>query len=1268
MAVIAAPVSAEPGTNVFNDIMLPAVDPVSAIDQLEIANNGDLYASVGRTDTGDPVPPGVEQWWLEKSVDGGKTWTHTALNPTKIGDEVRITAIAAAPDSDMIYVAVKDVSGPGGTARVWKCPNGAMDDPYPIQALIDSSGVTEAEYIYDLEVWSDGTNNWVLAATDIDVLVLRDGLFEPWRDMDLSSSFDPDGLGGGTWGGDAYKAKFDPNFDTSFLLWALIDVYDVGSTGEWEFVLTCTGANSPGQWGTVIQDCTFEGYTDMTSTDPRVDFEFATGYDNDAPIIFAALNDGGGGSTGDGNLFMCEFAYVVAAPAMLTEWTALLVANRGMCSVEIANNLILGGALLDNILLISVNNGDTFDEPTKAPTGRGQVRIYLPDNYDPETDTAFCLTRRSAYDESALSWSFDGCETWNQVAFIDTTIDAVLDMTWSPDFPAGSYMLLLTYSADSDTLSLWRTENGTDAAPFWERVFCALDSTGGSSSKGNFFLDEDDTTLIKWSLDGSTVMLYGEDDEDPALYKSGDNAQTFIFWRDLPADPDMVINDWVVLDGVTFYAATNQGFYGKSAYGPPTLANPAGGALVSIDVQPGFDPTDASASTIVVGDSCGMAYVSANAGQDWGLGNLVGSGDVLVAFDQMDPSRIYYAPGGSTVGTAVIKGLGLDKIGDLEDSLDMTATVDGFTGLWVAPGTLDNGGNVLYAIGGDPATSETIYTIYAWGMIQLDLVPPSGAYADSDPGAEQVDIGSIDLTGNSSANTDTVSLQDFSISTDSGVFVDAEALNISGTLTAITSSIVAGTLTIVSDGAGTGTGTVEVAFTGLSGFTAGETVSIVENGGDPLSMGTAYDYPWVAVMGAEVTITETGLADGDTPAVLSSGLYVDDTFPTVVSGWVGIQNPVTGKGTFNESWDANFGFENDDLGMMIEEIDGNYIELVEEETVSPVSSAEAFLFRILIGEEDNEWETRQIDGAVGLWGTKGSNIVWTIVDGSEVWALHDTMATSVKGVTVSGVMENSASVSWTALAGADMYEYKWDSTRDFTVEDETTATIPGLDDNTDYSVMVRVPAGYPFQSRWSTSVDFTTLEAIATPANIVPDNGEQGISTLPSFVWGMVGNAVTYEFQLSTDPAFGSTIVDISIDAPLTAYTCTVPLAYDTNHYWRVRAISATGRASNWCFSNFHTMVEPIDPVTIEPAPTPTINLPQPTVSVNIPDITVNPPAITVEPPVVTVPITTTQTTVNPVIEMPDEPTPVYIWIIVAIGAILTIAVIVLIIRTRRVV
>jgi hypothetical protein len=117
---------------------------------------------------------------------------------------------------------------------------------------------------------------------------------------------------------------------------------------------------------------------------------------------------------------------------------------------------------------------------------------------------------------------------------------------------------------------------------------------------------------------------------------------------------------------------------------------------------------------------------------------------------------------------------------------------------------------------------------------------------------------------------------------------------------------------------------------------------------------------------------------------------------------------------------------------------------------------------------------------------------------------------------------------------------------------------------------------------------------------------------------------------------------------------------------------------SGWCFSNFHTRVEAIPPVTIEPPPTPTIDitLPAPQVTVVPPDVDVTLPApqVTVVPPDVTVdvpPVVTVTQQAPPTLVLPDEPdpgTPVYIWVIVAIGAILTIAVIVLIIRTRRVV
>jgi len=78
-----------------------------------------------------------------------------------------------------------------------------------------------------------------------------------------------------------------------------------------------------------------------------------------------------------------------------------------------------------------------------------------------------------------------------------------------------------------------------------------------------------------------------------------------------------------------------------------------------------------------------------------------------------------------------------------------------------------------------------------------------------------------------------------------------------------------------------------------------------------------------------------------------------------------------------------------------------------------------------------------------------------------LWALRDTMATSVKGLTVDSFAETTTDISWTALAGAEMYEYKWDSTSACTVEDETEATLSGLTDKTPYTVMVRVPASAP---------------------------------------------------------------------------------------------------------------------------------------------------------------------------------------------------------------
>jgi hypothetical protein len=1363
--MVATPASAAIGTNEWGKYTLPAVAPVSGVDQLEIAPNGDLYAAIVTTSDGLPSSgSNHEHWNLWKSTDGGVTWKVTKLDNVKLGDNIRITAIAVASDSKTVYVATRPRSGAADQARVWKCQNAGDADPFQLQALIDSSGINTADYIYDLEVWSDGVVNWVMAATNIDVLVLRDGLFEPWRDMDLSSSFglpDPDGgdpLGAQT--AVAYKAKFAPDFNTSFLIWALIgiDTTDAGTAPNY-FVLTCTGANSPGQWGGVIKNANFTGLAGMTGTDwrGRVGFTFADGYTNANPVLFAALND----NNGSGNLFLCEFAYVVAPAA--TTITDLLD-DEEMCSVQVASNLIVAGSREDNTVYISTNGGDTFDEAAKNPTGTGQVDIHLPAGYNPETGTAFCITRGSSYDESAVSRSRDGCDTWNQIAFIDTTIYKILDMTWTPDFPAGSYMLLLTYSDETDCISLWRSGNATAEKPFWERVLCG----NGSEDYVNYDINEDARTLVEWSKDGSTVMLFCIDGSDEEVWKSSDSAQTFNFWRGLPAD--MIVNDWVVLDGVTFYAATSDGFYSRSAYGPPTIVNvSAGDELVSIALQPGFAPNDTAKDTLVVGDDDGCIFVSTDGGDTWGAANDIGSDNVYVAFDQLSAATIYYATGTSTVGTATI-GPTTDKpltkanmlastsIKAFKDSFGGTATADSFSGIWVAPGALNVGGNVLYAIGGDEPTMKDL--LYAWGRVTMDndgggfilgndtaegdatvvdnnttgnanvsLFVDSGIVTDEALDASDTTItcdapvaalsgatiliddeqmlvtgtSGYDLTVTRGVNGTTaathltdaeinvrlvenLSVEDFLLVPISDAFNNDEQLNIIDDdddtdtyVEVITDDIVAGRIYVEGDVSGA-IGFIDVVFTDTdlsASFTDGDEVFVAEdNGANDWHVDNDEDNPVAMVAGEEVTEVEAGFDDGDTPDVTAHTVSVDEDFPTVVGGRVAIQNPVIGKGTFNASWDAQFGFENEDLGAPLDNFTASTIQIVVEE--EEVSSETADLFRILIGEEDNVWETRNIDGAEGLWGTKGSNILWTVVDYDELWALKDTMATSIIGVTVTDVKETQAKVNWTALTGATKYEVKYD-TVDITTDTAvtktvsptppsttppTTITLKDLTNNTKYTAKVRVPADSPFQSRWSAAVPFTTLQTVGAPKNNVPVNGMQDAPLLPSFDWDDVTGAASYEFELGTAPDFvGATAVTSTVSQ----LTWKTALLYDTNYYWRVRAVGTTGAKGSWCVSNFHTRMAVVTPTTvITPAPTLTVSIPPAPPATTV-IVSVPPATSVVIPPATTITMTTI-TQPAPILELPKAETPVYMWAIVAIGALLTLAVIVLIIRTRRVV
>ena len=318
----------------------------------------------------------------------------------------------------------------------------------------------------------------------------------------------------------------------------------------------------------------------------------------------------------------------------------------------------------------------------------------------------------------------------------------------------------------------------------------------------------------------------------------------------------------------------------------------------------------------------------------------------------------------------------------------------------------------------------------------------------------------------------------------------------------------------------------------------------------------------------------------------------------------------------------------------------------------------------------------------GLWYEPGSNVLYALA-GNTIRTYDDLLAVSGTGVTISGVTAGSATISWDALPGAATYQLSVvtgsQETNVYTATvtwtgTGTSRTVTGLGANTAYSVSVW--AFTPVTSfLFSGGDSFLTLPGaiVAPPQNLIPAHGSINIPVDgPAFAWGAPGGGATsYDWQLSTDPTFAS-ITEGSVNTTLTFLVWEGPLAYEQDYYWRVRANTNAG-VGPWATQVFATVAEAAPPVTIEPAPTPTIILPPitippaptPTIIITQPpvQITVVPPAITVVIPDVIVNIPEAPPTVAI-----EETAPVYIWAIIGIGAVLVIAVIVLIVRTRRVV
>lgn len=245
----------------------------------------------------------------------------------------------------------------------------------------------------------------------------------------------------------------------------------------------------------------------------------------------------------------------------------------------------------------------------------------------------------------------------------------------------------------------------------------------------------------------------------------------------------------------------------------------------------------------------------------------------------------------------------------------------------------------------------------------------------------------------------------------------------------------------------------------------------------------------------------------------------------------------------------------------------------------------------------------------------GSNTLFAIdAVAPGVWIFTDTLVGPVSlvspvnessaGTIVEGTAMARVVLSWEAVPGATEYEYEVALDAGFLSKVEvapgvTTGTATGtvvdvdLWPNTTYYWRVRVSA--PLYSPQSEIWSFTTVlgPAAARPSLLSPTSGTTGecasdVSLQPVFQWSGLVDATAYELQVATSYDFSTGVVIDKTGAaalgPETAFPCDVTLAYDTDYFWRVRALSGVN-VSPWsdtgCFS---TMEEPV-PAAAEPIP-----------------------------------------------------------------------------------
>ena len=958
------------------------------------------------------------------------------------------------------------------------------------------------------------------------------------------------------------RFAFCPNFETTRQMWIGVagDSYGVDDQGGG----CCGGGNCGGDvytaWDTIppsdALDLNVQGYT--------------SGCLGLAPANIMSLD-------------ICDAGYLVAG------------AYDGFCSI--------GTDDISTNVWVSMDGGWSWTPSAKDPTGMKAVYVKWYNGCSTilaGTWGCDCALSMSCGEDVGLYF--------NQIAFVNTCIDEVWDLTHAPGYLDGNnIMYVLTYCDDccdrpgyQEGVSLWRWNNVN-----WERVY--------SSRSWEFDLIDSDG-LMEWvevSPDFNTTGCLYLANSCFQMFRSVDQGCS---WRVLsfPCAPRPTITAWIVVDENTVLAAGGGGApsngwiwktdrYGTRPWTPqPTLAYTgimAEGQGVDFDLSPNIG-TD---NTVLFSNDLGQVFISQDLSEtpwveitDAVNFTSFGLGDSYNTYCVFDPGygtagdpgeNMIYAAGGSLVGRCNLNAASPMSMQDWVYINNAAATCD--------PMGLCN------ASGIDAAGDTALYVL--------------------DSGREPGDTGEYMFEG-------TIGIMYGCEYGDQNCTCDIE---------------VDGPWRFVN-------------YTSGSGFVLGEPVQILSYNLEcvvedfwvtpPMGMGNAIE--------GEVVVE--GLVSG-TIGIFEIFEYVDWPF-----------NP--------PEWECPYCYEN-----------GAMIVISGVLTITDVPTASGYcctgIWRTLNPMDLMppvewpvplvEWEFlgqptdpvtglcltpptalmhRQAGGICSpytgvtpddLWLTAGSNMLWTLDDDGTpidmecptdtIWMWNDILAVPVVQIAPSDgallATTTTATIEWTPITGALLYEvfvYSFCPTcpnnmiidQSFTT-DLTCVVIDGLIPGQKYFWKVRVACDSPYASKWSDVRAFNTSLG-AVPYLCSPWCGQDGVQLNTNFSWDPVVGATSYEVDIAADEAFSSIVASGTPTA--NAWAPGADLDYSTTYYWRVRAVS-DGVYSAWAVCIFTTMAEEPVPVVEE-----------------------------VE-----------------LVQVTEEITPTWIWVIIGIGAALVICVIILIVTTRRV-